>query len=66
MTDPNAIIGVVVRIAMPTLFVALGPVDVASLWLQPRPRIHLWRANKPPRMHDWKTTQLPGPHSGRF
>ena len=66
MDDPNAIIGAVIPIVMPSMFVALGPVEVASLWLQPRPRVHQFRVNKPPRSHGWKTTELPDQHSGRF
>jgi hypothetical protein len=66
MPDPNAIIGTVVRIVTPALFVALGQAEVAGLWQQPRPRVQPWRAIKPPRTHGWKTTQLPDQHSGGF
>ena len=66
MADSSANFGVIVTVVTPAIFTALGVVEVAGLWHQPRPRQQVMRVNKPPRMHEWKTTQLPGPHSGRF
>jgi hypothetical protein len=66
MDDPNAIIGVIVPIVTPTLFIAPGHVEVASLWSQLRPILHPWRARRPPRIFSWKTTHLPDAHSGGF
>jgi len=63
---PEATLGVTVQIVMPSLYCAVGQVQVASLWSPVRSRIHLWRAVKPPRSHPWKTTQLPNAHSGGF
>jgi hypothetical protein len=66
MDDPNAIIGVVVRIVMPSLFCVAGQVEVAGLWSQPRPHSHVWNKTAPPRPNVWQTTELPGPRSGGF
>jgi len=64
VTDPNAIIGVYVPVALGALYCALGAVEVDGLWLTNRPAVRAWTPVAPPVQRGWQTATPP--HSGSF
>ena len=54
LTDPDAVIGANVPVATPSLFCALGQIEIAGLWHSARGVNARWQGRKPPVGRGWR------------
>lgn len=66
MPDSSVVISQLIPVYMPSMYCALGQVQVAGMWKESRPAPKPWKARRAPVSHGWKTTKLPDGHSGRI